>query len=323
VLLSRFVRQVLTTALLLASPTFAADDYAALLGRVVKSDGVDYAALRKDRKALDEFVASLKKAKPGETDAEKIAFWINAYNALTLQQVLDTRKPGDDDYSVKTSVEGFWTKRTWTVAGRELTLDGIEKGILLKDFKEPRVHFAVNCASASCPPLRNRPWKASTLDTDLTRATIVFLADEEHNEFDVARRRAEISKLFEWYRDDFERGADDETPKLQQFFEKYAPTGTIRKAMGKGKPWRFSFREYDWSLNEAGKKKAEPPTNWIWLALYLLAALALLAYGVYAFRAMRRRSFGDAAVHRAGFRPLFRPRLCRGAAYWGGLERTA
>ena len=288
------MRRALAVALLLAAVA-RAGDYEELLGKVVKSDGVDYAALRKERKALDDYVASLAKADPGATDAQKIAFWINAYNALTLQQVLDTRKPGDKEYSVRTSVEDFWTKRKWTVAGRELTLDGIEKGILLKDFKEPRVHFAVNCASFSCPPLRDRLWRASTLDVDLTRATIAFLADKRHNEFDTARRRAEVSQLFEWYRADFERGADEETPKLQQFFARLGPTGSIRKAMGKGKPWRFTFKKYDWSLNESGVKRATTDVNWVWLVLYLVATGGLLAYGFHAYKMIRwKRKHGPA-----------------------------
>ncbi|MHC4850068.1 MAG: DUF547 domain-containing protein, partial [Planctomycetota bacterium] len=94
------IRLTLLAALLFAATT-QAGEYEALLGKVVRDNGVDYAALRKQRKVLDEFVASLAKAKPGKSDAERIAFWINAYNALTLQQVLDTRKPGDKEYSVR------------------------------------------------------------------------------------------------------------------------------------------------------------------------------------------------------------------------------
>jgi len=298
-------RALVAAALLIAAPA-PADEFAALLGKVVKDSGVDYELLRKERAALDRYVKSLAEAKPGETDAEKIAFWINAYNALTLQQVLDTKEPDDDDYSVKSSVDGFWTKRTWTVAGKKLTLDGIEKGILLKEFDEPLVHFAVNCASVSCPPLQNRPWKPSTLEHDLKRATIAFLADKEHNEFDVARRRARISKIFDWYRADFEKGADDESPKLQQFFERYGPTGAIREAMKEGRPWRFSFQDYDWSLNAAGRKKESGSVNWFWLALYLLATLGLLAYGFHAYKLIRwKKKHGPAyeaqlAAARAG-----------------------
>ncbi|MHC4952626.1 MAG: glycosyltransferase [Planctomycetota bacterium] len=273
--------------------------YDALLREVVKKDGVDYAALRKKRKALDAYVASLAKAKPGESREARYAFWINAYNALTLQQVLDTRKAGDKKYSVRTSVKDFWTARKWTVAGQEVHLDRIEKGILLKEFKDARVHFAVNCAARSCPPLRAGAWKASTLDHDLTSATYAFLIDKKFNTFDEARQQARLSKIFEWYRSDFERGFKEGVPKLQQFLAKYHPAKkSLAPALLRGR-WRIVFVPYDWSLNEAGGAPAGAggQINWIWLVLYILATGGLLAYGFHAFKMLgwRRR---DGAAYR-------------------------
>jgi hypothetical protein len=280
--------------LLPAAPARAegeAKAYDALLGAIVKKDGVDYAALRKRRAALDEYVASLAKAKPGDKDAEQVVFWINAYNALTLQQVLDTRKPGDRDYSVS-GVDGFWTKRKWTVAGREVTLDGIEKGILLKEHDEPRVHFAVNCASRSCPPLRNGLYRADTLDTDLTQQTRAYLADERENVFDIPRKQARLSMIFKWYRSDFEKGGRP----LREFLAKYAHREKVARALRSG-AWAFSFLKYDWSLNESGVPRTprRDDPGLIWWLLYLIPSLGLLLYGLHAFKVLRwRRRKGDA-----------------------------
>lgn len=306
-MITRVLLAGLVAGLFLVSPVHAdaAADWNALLGKAVKTDGVDYSVIRKDRKTLDAYVKALEKAKAGKTREEQIAFWINAYNALTVQQVLDTRKPGDKDYSVYRSVKDFWKKRTWPVAGQKLTLDGIEKGILLKKYKDARVHFAVNCASWSCPALRDRLWKASTLDHDLTQATRIYLGDKRHNTFDIARREAALSKLFDWYRKDFERGMPEKSVKLQAFLAKYAPSDKLRRALTKGTAWRFKFNDYDWSINDAGSKgrSSQTPISWIWLVLYIIATGGLLAYGFHAYKMLRwRKKHGpkyDAVLARA------------------------
>ncbi|MEM8882858.1 MAG: glycosyltransferase [Planctomycetota bacterium] len=301
------IRLVLA-GLLLAAPALAADasaDMNALLRKIVKKDGVDYKLLRKERKVLDAYVKSLETASPGKTREEQIAFWINAYNALTLQQVLDTRKGDDPKYSVQRSVKDFWKKRKWKVAGKQYNLDAIEQ-VVLKGYGDPRTHFAVNCASWSCPALQPWLWKADTLDRDLTQATRVFLADKRHNTFDPARRRAEISKVFEWYRKEFEKDFPKDAPRTQLFLAKYAPTEKLRQALTEGTPpWRITFKDYDWSLNEAGSQGAveKGTVNWVWLVFYIIATGGLLAYGFHAYKMLRwRKSFGpgyDASIDRA------------------------
>ena len=271
--------------LLLCTAAFGADGYAGLLRRIVKEDGVDYATLKKERAVLDAYVSTLATVKPGADDLQQIAFWINAYNALTLQQVLDTRT-GDGPYSVK-DVKDFWSRRTWRVAGRDVTLDGIEHDILRKEFKEPRIHFALNCASRSCPPLAKDLYRASTLDQVLSETTRAFLGDKRHNKFDEARKTAEVSRLFHWYREDFK--------PLQGFLAKYAPKASLQRTLEKA-PWRISFREYDWALNEAGvEEKADERGSPILLVLYGLAALGLLLYGFHAFKLLLwRKRHGEA-----------------------------
>jgi cellulose synthase/poly-beta-1,6-N-acetylglucosamine synthase-like glycosyltransferase len=283
------MKRLLLVLPLLHAPGLAADPtsgYEALLAEAVRADGVDYAALRKGRAALDAYVRSLEAADPGATDAARIAFWINAYNALTIQQVLDTNPESVRD------VQGFFDTRAWRVAGREVTLDAIENGILRKDFREPRIHFALNCASRSCPPLAPELYRGEDLGETLTRQARDYLADEKQNRFDYAGLSAELSMVFQWFREDFEAGRKGAVPPLQLFLADHAPTETLARSLARTR-WRISFRAYDWSLNGAGA--AERPRGVgihpFWLVLYGAAALALLLFGLHAFKMLlwRRR----------------------------------
>ena len=272
-----------------------ASEYEALLGRVVKDGAVDYAQLRERRAVLDAYVASLEKAGPGGEHYSQVAFWINAYNALTLQRVLDTREPGDLAYKV-VDVPRFWKEERWTVAGRRVSLDGIEKGILLKELAEPGIHFAVNCASVTCPPLQPRLWRAERLPEDLVQAARAYLADKRYNEFDHVELIGELSQLFEWYRDDFR--ADREGAKVSPFqlwLADHAPRETVARVL-REVDWTFLFKPWDWTLNDravaqAAARDRRGEVGWLWMLIYFLATLGLLAYGVHAFKMLwwRRR----------------------------------
>jgi len=278
---------LLAATLAAAAP---AEDYAALLRQVVKKDGVDYTALKSGRAALDAYVGSLEEASVGASDGERIAFWINAYNALTLQQVLDTR-PASGRYSVK-EVDGFWTKRKWTVGGRRVSLDEIEHKILREKFSEPRIHFAINCASRSCPPLAADPYRAGTLDVRLSEAARAYLADERQNSFDQARKNAEVSELFHWFKSDFVEAIEHPVPgisRLQQFLAQYALTETLRRRLLSGR-WTVRYKPYDWSLNESGvvaEEQAKGGSPLLWF--YLVPMSLLLLYGLNAFRILMLR----------------------------------
>jgi len=289
------LRVLLGAILALATAALANEDYAKLLRRVVKEDGVDYPALKKDRATLDRYVKSLEDAEPGETDAEKIAFFVNAYNALTLQHVLDHWN-GKPTFSVYHDVEDFWKRRKWKVAGRELSLDQIEHEVLRKEFTEPRIHFAVNCASRSCPDLIPELYDAKTLDDVLTRQARAFLADETRNRFDPVRLQASISQVFQWYAADFEVAGEPDVPQLQAYLAQYVPREKTRRALRRT-TWKIVYLPYDWGLNIAGY---EPETtsdsiNPIWFVLYAIATGGLLFYGFHAFKLLRwRRTNGEA-----------------------------
>jgi len=286
------VRGVLV-GLLLATTVFAGEpraDYAAVLAKVVKGDRVDYATLKKERAALDRYVKSLAKASPGKVEADRIAFWINAYNALTLQHALD-HKPDTGAFSVYHDVKKFWDRRSWPVAGRKVTLNFIEHRILRKEFSEPRIHFALNCASLSCPPLLGRLYRGDTLDEVLTRQARAFLADRSRNAFDAAKRSAELSQIFRWYREDFERGKKGAVPRLQLYLARYASSEELARSLREDR-WSLSFRRYDWGLNEAGRRpKVGKQVHPVWLFAYGAATLALLLYGFHALKMLywRRR----------------------------------
>ena len=153
--------------------------YGGLLGRVVHDTGVDYRAILGDRTALDRIVAEFAEV-PAATEKgwearDRMAFWINAYNLFTLRAIVDhypirgswfSRAPRN---SIR-QIDGVWTTLKWRAAGRDVTLDQIEHGILRPEFGDARVHMAVNCASKSCPPLRGEPYLAADLDRQLDDA---------------------------------------------------------------------------------------------------------------------------------------------------------
>jgi hypothetical protein len=217
-----------------------ANDYGKLLAKVVVKGRVDYAELAKHKSVLDAYVAGIAKANlAGASDVQKLAFYINAYNAVTLELVLDRvigkGKDGKDKPSVM-AVPGFFKQIAVTVAGEKLSLDEIEKrGRALGD---PRIHFAVNCAAISCPPLRGHEWRPERLDRDLGMAAADFLASPHG--LQVENGKVEVSRLFDWYASDF--GGKE---SVRNFLLRYAPERA--KQLLDRSP---GFLDYDWSLNK-------------------------------------------------------------------------
>ncbi|MDX2080602.1 MAG: DUF547 domain-containing protein [Terrimicrobiaceae bacterium] len=216
----------------LASSLAQAGDLGEVLARRVDSSGVDYAgwkASAEDRKTLVDFTESAAIQDLGSySREEKMAFLINAYNAWMLRLVLEKYPVA----SVKDIAPNFgvFSRPLIRVAGREMSLNDLEKGWLLKEFKEPRVHFAVNCASRSCPPLLPKLWKAETLEADLEAAARDYLT---RNPLGVDPASGRISQIFEWYAADFS-GREG----VRSFLKKYRPV-----------PEKLAFLEYDWTLN--------------------------------------------------------------------------
>jgi hypothetical protein len=209
--------------------------------------GLDYAALKRDRGDLDRFLRSLRAARPGQmSDAEALAFWINAYNAVVAHHVLE-RYPGIRSVQ---DVDGFFSQLTYPVAGEELTLDAIEEHA--RDFGDPRVHFAVVCASTSCPDLRGEPYTADELDAQLEEQTRRFLSDEAKGlRYDEKENTAWLSSIFKWYAGDFTGGstvvAFFARGGVLEWVRKHAPNEIATKL--KSDP-SVKYLDYDWSLND-------------------------------------------------------------------------
>jgi hypothetical protein len=222
---------------------------------------VDYAGMLSDRAALDTYLASLSAVTESEYQSwskpQHLAFLINAYNAFTVELIL-TRYP--DIHSIKELGSLFrspWKQRFFTLLGQERHLDELEHTLIRAPgvFNEPRIHFALNCASVGCPMLRNEAYTAERLDAQLQDSLRRFLSDRSRNRFDPTSGRLQVSKIFDWYGEDFEQGHQGIT-SLQALFGKYAELLTDSSASRRriaGGDYRLEFLDYDWRLNDRGK----------------------------------------------------------------------
>ena len=226
----------------------------AVLAAHVKDGLVDYAALKTDAR-LARYLDQLALTEPATlaSDQERLALWLNAYNAYTLQLILD-REPAKSITEIGTGgivlgsllKTSAWDIRFATVGGKKYTLNEIEHEIIRRQFKDTRAHFALNCASGSCPILRTEAYEAGQLDAQLDEQGRLFLRDSTRNRFDVTSKTAHLSSLFKWYGKDF--GDDDRAALLAA--AKFA-SPEIRTAIeADPAAWTVKFLAYDWSLND-------------------------------------------------------------------------
>ena len=228
----------LIASLLLAVPSHAA--WTQLLARYDHTGEVDYRGLKAHQAELDDYLRTLVTAKqldqlPRE---DRLAFWINAYNAYTVRMVLD-HYPLKSIRSIGLLPGAAFRESFIPIGGEELSLNDIEGR--LRAMKEPRIHFALVCASKSCPALRGEAYTGPQLDAQLDQAARGFLADGRKNRLD--KDGVALSSIFKWYRGDFESAAGS----LEAFVIRYAPQG-IGQAL-KQPGTRIGFLDYDWSLN--------------------------------------------------------------------------
>ena len=236
--------------LILLIPSAAFAQYSELLERyVVENRWVDYDAWRastEDRAALQEYIDGLAATDVFALDHDaQIAAWINLYNALTVDLILDN-EPVDSIKDLGSLLTSPWEPALVTMDGRELSLNDIEHEILRKDFAEPRIHFALNCASVSCPPLAAREYTADNLDQLLDEAALRVLHDDGW--FDprgcggaYGSGTLRLSKLFDWFSDDF--GGED---GVRAFIQHYRPDLKFQLL---NTECSLEYMDYDWSLN--------------------------------------------------------------------------
>ncbi|GAC1518428.1 MAG: DUF547 domain-containing protein [Myxococcales bacterium] len=225
-----------------AAPTHA--EWTAALHKYVRAGKVDYRGLKEHGALLDTYLRTLLGVKKEELAAldraEQLAFWINAYNAYAVRLILD-HFPVDSIRSIGLFPGAAFRRKFIPLAGEQLSLNDVEDR--LRALNEPRIHFAIVCASKSCPELKGEAYTAGRLDKDLEEATRAFLRDPEKNRFDEEARTFHLSSIFKWYRGDFERAAGS----LEEYLARNAPGGAAL-ALRKGGV-RLDFLGYDWSLN--------------------------------------------------------------------------
>ena len=226
--------------------------YSNILKRSVKDGLVDYKNLVDD-KQLDKYLQQLSETNPDNLSKnEKLAFWINAYNAFTIQIVRDNYPiESINELSTGGRIIGHllgktvWDKVFITINNKNYSLNDIEHKILRK-MDEPRIHFAIVCASISCPELLNEAYEADKIDAQLESQAIIFLNDESRNQFAIENRKASISEIFNWFGEDF--GKDDK--EILQYVSKFLPVSVRTDIKQNVKQWEVSFKDYNWNLNE-------------------------------------------------------------------------
>lgn len=205
-----------------------------LLQKHVNKKGlVDYKGIQKDEKMLDAYLEMLAAKDPNNhwSVQELLAYYINLYNAQTVKLILN-------EYPLESikNIKGAWTKGRAKVDGRELSLGGIENGILRK-MNEPRIHFAINCASISCPKLLDEAYTAAKINEQLDLVTKGFINGDKN---DIKENEAQISSIFKFYPNDWKvNGKVNITGYINQYSKvKLNPTATL------------TYKNYDWGLNE-------------------------------------------------------------------------
>jgi hypothetical protein len=250
---------------------FTYDAYAATLKAFVDGDGlVDYRGLKAQPKDLEDFVASVGRVREAEYgnwgERQQVAFWINAYNALTLKVIVD-------NYPIKAGVltsvlypgssirqiPGVWDKITFRVLGKPVILDGIEHDTLRARFNEPRIHMALVCAAMGCPPLRTEPYVPERLDAQLDDQTARFLRNPRSFRIDRDGGAVFLSSIFKWFGTDFVKnygtsekfvGKDDAERAVLNFVSR-SVDASARVYLETAR-YSISYLPYDWSLNERG-----------------------------------------------------------------------
>ncbi|HAA91648.1 MAG: DUF547 domain-containing protein [Rhodospirillaceae bacterium] len=201
---------------------------------------------RKDRESLVNYIGHLSAQPISRTNrAQQMAFWINLYNALTVKVTLDhypVKSIRDIDISPGLFADGPWGKQLIKVEGVALSLNDIEHRILRPIWKDPRIHYAVNCASIGCPDLQPRPFSASSLDTDLNAAARAYINDKRG--VTIKDGAVSVSKIYDWFIEDFGDSADAVLAHIIRYARPSLKTRLEKIAT-------ISDAHYDWSLNDA------------------------------------------------------------------------
>lgn len=214
-----------------------------MLKEFVNDQGwVDYTGLGQKRDRLDNYLHILRNNHPadGWSSEEQISYWINAYNAFTLQLILDNY-PAESINNIGSWLQIPFVNTPWDIEfieieGIKYDLNNIEHDILRGEFEEPRIHFAIVCASYSCPKLGRSAYFPETIDQQLEAAAIDFINDKRKNQ--IATNGVSVSKIFSWFEADFKKQTT-----LREFINKYSKIQISKDS-------DIGFQEYNWELND-------------------------------------------------------------------------
>ena len=216
-----------------------------LLKKNVSASGkVNYRGFIRDSVEFNRYLRLLRQTPPNEktwTREEQMAYWINAYNAFTIQLIMQYY-PVKSIKDIGSTLQIPFVNTPWdivfiTIGQQKFDLNNIEHDILRKKFDEPRIHMALVCASKSCPVLLNEAYDPARLNTQLTTQTKAFLNDPSRNK--ISPDKPQVSKIFSWYSGDFEKQGGS----VKKFINHYSAVKINEKA-------RLDYLDYDWSLNE-------------------------------------------------------------------------
>ncbi|CAB1060988.1 Uncharacterized protein DUF547 [Olavius sp. associated proteobacterium Delta 1] len=212
-----------------------------LLHKYVADGNVNYAGFQSEEDKLDQYLDLLQSVDPKTLSRkEQFAFYANVYNAWTIKLILTKYPAIDSIKELGIFNTGPWKKKVVRLSGETVSLDHIEHDILRPRFRDPRVHFAINCAAKSCPPLRPEPYLAEKLDQQLDDATRSFINNP--NNYRLEGRNLHVSRIFKWFSEDFNEDA-------LGFFIKYANEALKKKLQTKPEKINIKYLAYDWSLN--------------------------------------------------------------------------
>ncbi len=245
-----------------------------VLAHFVQDGRVDYAALQIGRAGLDAYLDQVAAVKTDEfeswSEADQIAYLINAYNAYVLVTIIDNYPIKAAGFFKKLTspklfafpgnsirqIDGVFDRMPHRVAGVEMTLDDIEHATLRSRYNEPRIHFALVCAAVSCPPLRGQAFRGERLNEQLDGQGRIFVNDPRLNRFETERGEVYLSKIFEWFGDDFRQFAtdtgeytrDEAVNGVLTFVSRYLVDRVV-DFLEAGE-YKVDFLSYDWTLND-------------------------------------------------------------------------
>lgn len=267
---SRKLRQLLILAALLPAAAHAGFDHShaawtALLGKHVahmsgaSASQARYAGFQQDRPALKAYLDTLSAVPRAEFEGwaspQRMAFLINAYNAYTVELILSKYPDLQSIKDLGDLLQSPWKKKFLQLLGEPTSLDNVEQDTLRKRgaYDDPRIHFALNCASVGCPMLREEAFLGERIDAQLDNQAERFMSDRSRNRYNAATGRLEVSKIFDWYADDFKLGHKGIVSALA-FYARYAAKLSdvpAEQEKIRAQNASVSYLAYDWRLNDA------------------------------------------------------------------------